>query len=169
MKTIILVRHAKSSWKNLAINDIERPLKKRGKIDALKLANFLKKEELGIDVIYSSPAFRAFDTSKILMDELKLSERALVVVDKLYLPSFSDLLKFVLYLDDKIQTIAITGHEPSLLIFIQYFLQNSPKKLSTSSSTTLVFDTKHWRSISSVNLIKASYRGRNDFDSNRLI
>lgn len=169
MKTIILVRHAKSSWKNLALNDIDRPLKKRGILDAQKMANYLKSEELGIEVIFSSPATRAFETAKIMVDELNLGEQVLVVVDKLYLPSFSDILKFALYLDDKKQTIAIIGHEPSLLVFIQHFLKNSPKKLSTSSSTTLRFDTKHWSSISSTNLVKAWHRSRNDFNSSRLI
>ena len=65
MKSLLILRHAKSSWKNLDLSDHDdRPLNKRGKNDAPRLGKLLRKENLIPDVIISSTAIRAHDTAK---------------------------------------------------------------------------------------------------------
>ncbi len=59
MKTLILVRHAKSSWEEVNLPDFDRPLNKRGKDDAKKMAERLHKKINKLDAIVSSPAKRA--------------------------------------------------------------------------------------------------------------
>jgi len=84
MKTLILVRHAKSSWK-FDLPDKKRPLKKRGISDAYLVSAKFKDENPMIDIIFSSPANRAFSTCKIFMNNLKLNSSDLLhITDELY-------------------------------------------------------------------------------------
>ncbi len=64
MKTLIIVRHAKSSWDNPDLKDIERPLNDRGEKDAPKMAKRLKEREITPDLLLSSPAVRAIETCR---------------------------------------------------------------------------------------------------------
>ena len=72
MKKIALIRHGKSSWKN-PVNDIDRPLKKRGKLDAAKVAEEFKKFDFTPDLVVSSPAKRAVDICRIFIKKMDIS------------------------------------------------------------------------------------------------
>ena len=65
MKTLLILRHAKSSWDNLDLSDYDRPLNKRGKRDAPRMGDFLRQQELVPDLIISSTAKRAKNSQKI--------------------------------------------------------------------------------------------------------
>src|SRR4051794_9695084 len=69
MKTLILVRHAKSSWDQPGVSDIDRPLNERGKSDAPQMAKRLKERNIKIDLFISSPAKRAKKTAKYFAEE----------------------------------------------------------------------------------------------------
>ena len=69
MKTLLLIRHAKSSWDNLQLSDFERPLNDRGKNDAPLMAKRVKERKIKIERFISSPAKRAKKTAAIFMDE----------------------------------------------------------------------------------------------------
>ena len=62
-KTLIVVRHAKSSWKYPALSDLDRPLNKRGKRDAPMMAKIMCQKNIRIDAILSSPAQRTLKTA----------------------------------------------------------------------------------------------------------
>ena len=70
MKTLYLVRHAKSSWKHPELSDFERPLNKRGKNDAPFMGKLLFKKGINPELLISSPAKRASSTAKIIASEL---------------------------------------------------------------------------------------------------
>ncbi|HET59148.1 MAG TPA: histidine phosphatase family protein, partial [Chloroflexi bacterium] len=74
MKTLLLMRHAKSSWKDSSLSDFQRPLKKRGEKDMLRIAQVLKEEDLIPEFVLSSPAVRARETIEILANELGIEE-----------------------------------------------------------------------------------------------
>src|SRR6185503_19133772 len=101
MKSLILVRHAKSSWKHPELKDIERPLKKRGLRDAPVIGKVLKELHVKPDVIISSPAERALATAKILAGELGLGKSDIKEEPNLYLNSGSKLLHEINALDDQ--------------------------------------------------------------------
>ena len=71
MKTLIFVRHGKSSWE-FNVSDENRPLKSRGITDANTVSKHLKTKEIAIDFLYSSPANRAFSTCKIFVKNLNI-------------------------------------------------------------------------------------------------
>ncbi|MFU8827788.1 MAG: SixA phosphatase family protein, partial [Brevefilum sp.] len=70
MKTLLLMRHAKSSWKDDNLTDHARPLKKRGRKDAKRIAQVMDKNDLIPDLILSSSAVRAAETAEIIADNL---------------------------------------------------------------------------------------------------
>ena len=74
MKTLIIVRHSKSSWKNMNLSDYERPLNKRGKKDAEIMSTELLKKNILIDYLLSSSSKRTIITSKYFIDKIKLNQ-----------------------------------------------------------------------------------------------
>lgn len=164
MKTLYAVRHAKSSWKDINLNDIDRPLKKRGKTDAQEIAQILRKEGVKPDMFLTSPALRAYDTARIFAEQLMVSSDQISVLDKLYLPDFPTMLKLALYMDDRWDTVFVFGHEPSLSAFINYFIQHPLEKVITSSVTRMEFDTKTWKDLAASTLQSAFHRNRHDWE-----
>ena len=69
MKSVIIVRHAKSSWDDFSIPDFDRPLNERGKEDGPKMAKRLLNKKISIDAFISSPAKRAIKTATLFAHE----------------------------------------------------------------------------------------------------
>src|SRR5687768_1175410 len=112
MKELILVRHAKSSWKDQDLTDFERPLNKRGKRDAPFMGGLLKKITQSPDLIISSPAARALSTAKIIAKELDFPVDKIKKDIKIYLAEEVELFKIVKKISDKHQRIILVGHNP---------------------------------------------------------
>ena len=92
MKTIVLIRHAKSSWKDMSLDDYDRPLNKRGKDNLPVMAKHLKTENIEIDKIYSSAALRAKTTAEEFAKQLEVP---LKLYESIYMQSVSELLDFI--------------------------------------------------------------------------
>lgn len=84
MKTLVLVRHAKSDWNNESLSDRERPLNERGKRDAPEMAKRLRKQDLKIDAFVSSPAKRALRTARYFAEEFGVEKEDIQVEERLY-------------------------------------------------------------------------------------
>jgi phosphohistidine phosphatase len=80
MKTIILVRHAKSSWKDLSLDDFDRPLNKRGKINAPLMGEKLKERQIMPDLILSSPAKRARKTATTIAKKIGYPKKKIICI-----------------------------------------------------------------------------------------
>src|SRR4051794_25222051 len=117
MKTLILVRHAKSSWAQAGLSDFERPLNERGKKDAPEMAQRLKEKDIEIDQFVSSPARRAKKTAKLFAEELNKDKDDIKLVDDLYLATQSAFSSAVEQLDDKYETVALFSHNPGITEF----------------------------------------------------
>jgi phosphohistidine phosphatase len=117
MKTLLLVRHAKSSWEEAGIEDFDRPLNERGKKDAPEMAKRIKDKKIKIDVLVSSPAKRAFKTAKYFADELSIDKGDILKVDKLYEASVTAFLETVTSLDNKFASAVIFSHNPGITQF----------------------------------------------------
>ena len=101
MKTLFLIRHAKSSWDNLTLSDFERPLNERGKYDAPLMAKRIKDKKIEIDAFVSSPAKRAKKTAEIFMDVFDAKEKKLILVPSLYEATIEKFYDAVENLKDK--------------------------------------------------------------------
>ena len=84
MKQVYLLRHAKSSWKDAELSDIDRPLNARGKKDAPEMGKLFFKKRIQPDLIISSPAKRAFKTASIVAQELHYEEKNIHIDMRLY-------------------------------------------------------------------------------------
>ena len=113
MKTLLLLRHAKSSWKQPEQHDHDRPLNKRGKKEAPKVGRYLKESELVPDLVLSSTARRAQDTAQAVVEESGFSGQVDLYQD-LYLSDTTCYLDILHYLPDEASRVLVVGHNPDL-------------------------------------------------------
>ena len=126
MKTVILVRHAKSSWKDSSLKDLDRPLNKRGKRDAPFMGKKLKERQVMPDLILSSPAKRAKKTAAAVAEEIGYPKKKIRYDDKMYHSGARALLEIVRNQDDGHGTIMLFGHNPDLGDLAEMLLKRDP-------------------------------------------
>lgn len=144
MKSIILVRHGKSSWE-FDLSDALRPLKTRGISDAKLVANqFIDNHELP-DYIYSSPAVRAFSTCKIFLDVFNLSEDSVSVKEELYDFGGENVANFIKRLPNNYNLVMIFGHNHAFTSIANIFGDKFIDNLPTSGLIKLNFDISDWK------------------------
>jgi phosphohistidine phosphatase len=114
MKTLFLVRHAKSSRDDPMLPDKERPLNEHGMHDASRVGEQLAKRGAKPDLILSSPALRALTTAEIVAGKLDYRRKDIGVEDRLYAATPNDLLAVVHELGDKTKRVMLFGHNPEL-------------------------------------------------------
>ncbi len=149
MKTLYIVRHAKSSWEYEGIKDIDRPLKQRGINDAYLISNVLQKKIACPDVFISSCANRALHTAMIFSYSFNYPLANLKLSKSLY--SFSDgyLIKTVKALDDGFDSAIIFSHDHGISDFVNKFGDKELDHVSTCGVVGIKFDTIHWKNIKS--------------------
>lgn len=111
LRELMLLRHAKSDWKDSDLTDIERPISNRGKKNAAKIGKWLDANNLMPDLILCSPATRAQQTLKRICNECASSA---VVVEDLYLAEVPKLLEILANAPQEPERIMIIGHNPGL-------------------------------------------------------
>ena len=143
MKTLLLIRHAKSDWDNI-LSDFDRPLNERGKHDAPIMAKKIKDRKIEIDAFVSSPAKRAKKTAELFMHEYDVKEKKLLFVPSLYEASSNDFYNAVFDLKDKFDTVAIFGHNPGITDFVNSLSCTTIDNMPTCSVYALKIKTKNW-------------------------
>src|SRR5690349_23982939 len=101
MKTLLLVRHAKSSWDAAGLDDFDRPLNERGKKDAPEMAKRIKDRNIHPDLFLSSPAKRAHKTAKLFAEEFGISKSEISLKEKLYGASITAFLETLNQVEEK--------------------------------------------------------------------
>ncbi len=144
MKTLILVRHAKSSWDKVGMDDIERPLNERGKEDAPVMAKRLKDKKIDIDIFISSPAKRAHKTCKYFAKEYGLDKKNIVLIDKLYGASITAFLEAISKIDDKHKSAIIFSHNPGITEFANTLTTVHVDNMPTCSMFAVQANISHW-------------------------
>lgn len=145
MKRLTLVRHAKSSWKNAALADIDRPLSGRGKRDAPRMGVFLAEQGLRPDIILSSPARRARKTARLLARQLSDIEKSFLSDPALYEAGADMLLQRVRAFDETWQHILLVGHNPGLTDFANLLTAAGIENIPTCGVLVADLDIDSWR------------------------
>jgi len=147
MKTLYIVRHAKSSWEYDSVKDIDRPLKERGINDAHLLSKYLAKKINKPDVFLSSSANRALHTAVIFCENFGYPLSNLKIKPQLY--NFSDgyLVKTVKALDDSFDSAIVFSHDHGINSFVNKFGNKPIAHVTTCGVVGIQFDTKHWKDI----------------------
>jgi phosphohistidine phosphatase len=145
MKTIILVRHAKSSWKDFSLDDFDRPLNKRGKKNAPFMGQKLKEKQIMPDLIRSSPAKRARKTATAIAKAIGYPKKKILFDDKMYHAGARYLFEMVRNLDDDIETVMLFGHNPDFNDLADTLLKkNLIYNIVTTGVYCIRFDVDRW-------------------------
>jgi phosphohistidine phosphatase len=147
MKTLFLVRHAKSSWKETDLSDKDRPLNKRGKHDAPVMGKLLKKMNVQPDLLISSPAVRALTTALNIANEIDYPNSKIDIVENIYMASATELLNEVSKSDDKLKSIMLFGHNPGITDFLNGLSTANIDNMPTCSIVCIQFEINSWSDI----------------------
>lgn len=147
MKTLYLVRHAKSSWSHPELIDFERPLNKRGQRDAPFMGKVLRKMNVKPDLIISSPAMRAFRTARVISSQLGYTVEDLFTAEAIYEATAGELIKLIQGVDNKFNSLMIFGHNPSLTLVNNYLSDKTMENIPTCAIVCLQFDTESWKEV----------------------
>ncbi len=142
MKNLLIMRHAKSSWKDTDIEDFARPLNKRGKTDAPAMGQLLKDRELLPQRILSSTAVRARKTVEVIADVSGYSGD-IIYLDSFYMAEPITYLESLRLLSDDLERVMIVGHNPGLESLLQQ-LTRQVVALPTAAIAYLTLPIKHW-------------------------
>src|SRR2546430_16508018 len=146
MKTLFLIRHAKSSRDDPALADKDRPLSDRGKRDAPKMGKRLAKRHVKPDLILSSPATRALKTAEIIAKKLDYKRKNILVNDRLYAVEANELLDVLRELGDAVECAMLIGHNPGLAELAHRF-PSTINGMPTCAVAEFTFDAKSWSRI----------------------
>ena len=149
MKTLFLVRHAKSSRDDPSLPDRGRPLDDRGKQDAPMMGKRLARRDVKPDLLVSSPALRALTTAQLIAGELGYQRKNIVVDDRLYASSPDDLLAVIRALDKKLDRVMLFGHNPEFTD-LAHRLSSEIIDMPTCAVAEFSFDTKAWSDVGDV-------------------
>ena len=149
MKTLFLVRHAKSSRDDPSLPDRDRPLDDRGRQDAPKMGRRLAKRDVKPDLLLSSPALRALTTAQLIAEEIGYKRKNIVVDDRLYASSAGDLLAVIRALDKKLNRVMLFGHNPEFTD-LAHRLSSEIIDMPTCAVAEFDFDTKAWSDVGAV-------------------
>ncbi len=147
MKTLVFVRHAKSSWDNPGLSDFERPLNKRGKNDAPFMAKLIASKGIKPDIIYSSPAKRAYTTCKHFAKELNYPKDDIIRKPLIYEYGPNDILRMVEKSDDRNNVIFVFGHNPDTTHMVNFLSGEHIGNVPTCGVACIDFDTDRWDNI----------------------
>jgi phosphohistidine phosphatase len=147
MKTIYIVRHAKSSWENPGLSDDQRPLLEKGKKRTKKVIDFLHEKNVKVDYIMSSHAVRAMETARIYAHALNYPVDQIKVESQIYYSNGERIFNQFYDLDNKYQSVMIVGHNPAFTDFANNFLRPMIDNLPTSGVVSVSFKTDKWEEI----------------------
>lgn len=142
MKTLFLLRHAKSSGANSALADFDRPLNGRGKRAAEAIGRFMRKQEMSPDLVLSSPAVRARETIGIVIKATKLP--AEVRYDqRIYEAGPLRLLEVISEIEEKRSEVLVVGHNPGMEELLQLFTGRI-ERMATGTLAKIDLKTTKW-------------------------
>ncbi len=144
MKTIYLVRHAKSPKDEKGINDWERPLTVAGIKKAQDIAQKLYRKKIEAGRMVSSHAFRALNTALIFAINMRYPVSALEINSSLYEKKASEILDMLKKQDDSVSSIMIFGHNPSISNLSNLLTGKKGEDLPTSAVIAIRFATEKW-------------------------
>jgi phosphohistidine phosphatase len=145
MKTLLVLRHAKSSWDDAALDDHERPLNKRGQRDAPRMGALVREHGLMPDVVISSDAVRARLTAEAVVEAARHGGE--ILLDRrLYLAGPADILALLRTAGGKAGTLMIVGHNPGLEELVAQ-LTGEQQDMPTAALAQIALPIDQWRDL----------------------
>ena len=156
MKKVTLVRHGKSSWE-YDVGDRDRPLKKRGIADAGLVSKEFNDCGVMPEVVFSSPAKRAFETCKIFVRNLNIIEENVRINDVLYDFGGQNVIQFIRLLPNSYKNVMIFGHNHAFTSIVNTYGSVYIDNLPTSGLVVLEFDIENWNDLKQGETVKTIF------------
>ena len=147
MKTLYLVRHAKSSWKYPQLTDFDRPLNKRGQRDAPEMGRRLKDREVVPDLLLASPANRALTTCHEIARKIGYPQQDIQTNENIYHAGTGTLLRIVQKVPDSYQSLMLFGHNPGFTDFANELAGTEIWNIPTCGIFACTFSVTRWSDI----------------------
>jgi phosphohistidine phosphatase len=147
MKTLVIVRHAKSSWENAGLSDHQRPLSKRGLRDAPIMGARLAEWGPPVDRVISSSAVRALTTAELITHEMGLPWDEIQIEDALYHASEEDMIDLINEQDEYLDGLMLFGHNPGMTYLVNDLSDLDLDNFPTCGVAVLQFDVPSWAEI----------------------
>ncbi len=147
MKQLIFMRHAKANVDSMDGTDFARELAQKGEIEAQLMVEKLLKTNYKPTQIIASPAARTKKTASYFVDAFSLSNQQHSFEFSMYNAEFEDLLEIINQVDDKVETLMMVGHNPSMHIIVAYLSNKFLLKMPTAGIVIVKFKEKTWKNI----------------------
>lgn len=145
MKKLLLLRHAKSSWKDTSVRDFDRSLNQRGMKAAPQMGKVIRKEKVQPDAVISSPAERARQTSELVVESARLNVKVRFD-ERIYEASAGRLLEVVSQIEDSADVAMLVGHNPGMEELLE-LLTGEALHLSTAALACVELDIEKWSKV----------------------
>jgi len=145
MKSLLLIRHAKSSWENFSVPDFDRPLNDRGKKDAPMMAARLKEKNIVPDTALVSTAKRARKTAGYFTGVWNLKDSSVHFMDDLYLASSAVFFRIISQLPDEVNSVAVFSHNNGLTEFANELTDVAIDNIPTCGIFAIHIQSDKWR------------------------
>lgn len=145
MKTLYLLRHAKSSWDDQSLADFDRPLNKRGENSAPVMGQLMRERKIRPDLIICSPAKRTRQTAKLALKRAK-TEAEVLFDERAYMSSKSNLCRILTELDDAVESVLLIGHNPGLDDLLGS-LTGEFQHMVTAALAKISLEIKSWKEL----------------------
>jgi phosphohistidine phosphatase len=142
MKTLYLLRHAKSNWKDPGLQDFDRPLNERGREAAPLVGRFIRKRKLRVDLLLSSPAERARQTAALVKESAGLSAE-LLYDERIYEADAARLLEVVSQAAESVEALMLVGHNPGMEELLT-LLTGEEQHMPTAALACVALDVEKW-------------------------
>lgn len=146
MKNLFLIRHAKSSWKNLGLKDFDRPLNKRGKESLKMMSKIFADKFHKPDSILSSTAERAKVTALGFAEQLNYDNDRIIFLDDLYMADAKEIFDIISNQKEENTSIILFGHNPGLTDFVNIYSNSTLENIPTCGVVHLSLE-KNWKDI----------------------
>ena len=147
MKTLFLLRHAKSSWDYPELRDFERPLAARGERQAPEMGRRFLQRDSSVKCIISSPAVRARSTAKLMAEAIGFPVDDVVSNPDLYFCGTSMYLKAASLVDEDCDCAMLVGHNPTITDFANEMSNANIANIPTCGLVELSLPIDHWSEI----------------------
>ncbi len=144
MKKLILIRHAKSSWKQIHLSDFDRPLNKRGMKDAKFMSSELSNVINSVDALFSSSSNRTKLTTNFFLEKIKIDKEKIFFLDNFYHSDSDHLFNSILSLNDSYSSIIFVGHNPGFTNITNFLLGSSYYNVPTCGIIIIEFVVNKW-------------------------
>lgn len=148
MKSLYLIRHAKSSWKFPELTDHDRPLNSRGKRDAPEMGRRLKERDIRPDLLVSSTALRAMTTCQVIAEQIGYPKEKIVGDRNIFHSGSGTLLQIVKNTSNDKNRLMIFGHNPGFTDFANRLAQTDIWNIPTCGVFACSFPVDHWKDVS---------------------